>query len=319
MTLEEINKLDIVDYLASLGIHPQKISGHQYWYLSPLPDHAEKTPSFKVNRHLNRWWDFTLKEGSTLIDFGIRYHNCTIAELKERLSGPFLPDHAVSQHHPDRHPTPSKTIEVLHTFPLRSHYLLQYLWERRIPENVARKYTREAQYQFTGSNKQYYAIGFPNDAGGWELRNKYHKYTAQPKSVSHIPESGKGVAVFEGFFNMLSFVAFNVNQEKDLPDLHVLNTAALLESSLPQLDKYDNKYLFLDNDATGDKFTHLALQHDPSYLDLRGLYKGHNDLNDWVRNIGKAIIQPLPHLRSDSGPDPWEGPSEGQRAPRPGR
>ena len=90
MSLEEINRQDIVDYLATLGIEPKKVNGQNYWYLSPLPGRNEKTPSFKVNRKLNRWWDFGTGEGSTLIDFGIRYYNCTIHEFLEKFSGPHL-------------------------------------------------------------------------------------------------------------------------------------------------------------------------------------------------------------------------------------
>lgn len=319
MTLEEINKLDIVDYLASLGIHPQKVSGHQYWYLSPLPDHAERTPSFKVNRQLNRWWDFGTKEGSTLIDFGIRYHHCTIGELKEKLSGPFTSDQYVPQHRPEQHAKPNKEVEVLHTFPIRSGYLVQYLWERRIPLHVAQKYNREVQYRFTGGNKQYYAIGLPTDAGGWELRNKYHKYSALPKSPTTIRNGSNDVAIFEGNFNMMTLATFLQTPENELPDFHVTNSSGNLDTSLAQLDAYRNKYLFFDNDATGDKLTAIALARDPSYLDLRGLYKGHNDLNDWACHIGKAIIHPLRDLLSNSGPDPWEGPSQGQRPPRSSR
>ncbi|HMH35256.1 MAG TPA: CHC2 zinc finger domain-containing protein [Puia sp.] len=86
-TCAELNNLDIVDYLASIGHFPRKIKGHNYWYLSPL--RTEKTPSFKVNRNLNRWKDFGTGEGSSLVDFGIRYFNCTIKELLITLSGPF--------------------------------------------------------------------------------------------------------------------------------------------------------------------------------------------------------------------------------------
>ncbi len=56
MTCAEANQIDLANYLYSLGIQPQKIRNNDYWYQSPLRD--EKTPSFKVNRTLNAWYDF---------------------------------------------------------------------------------------------------------------------------------------------------------------------------------------------------------------------------------------------------------------------
>lgn len=61
MTIAEAKQLRIVDYLASLGYHPQSVTSKQYWYLSPLRD--ERTPSFKVNDRLNEWYDFGAATG----------------------------------------------------------------------------------------------------------------------------------------------------------------------------------------------------------------------------------------------------------------
>ena len=50
MTQQKINcneakRMDIVTYLESLSIKPQKVNGNDYWYLSPLRD--EKHPLLK--------------------------------------------------------------------------------------------------------------------------------------------------------------------------------------------------------------------------------------------------------------------------------
>ena len=304
MTYNEINELDIVDYLTRLGIQPKRVSGHQYWYLSPLPDHEEKTASFKVNRHLNRWWDFGTQEGSTLVDFLMRYHKLTATEVKEKFTGPGSLQPAVPQHPPSAASDQEKKVEVIDSFPIRSHYLLQYLFERRIPIAVAQRYNREIRYRFTGSNKEYYALGLPNDAGGWELRNKFHKYSADPKGPTTIINGSKDVALFEGNFNMLTLATFLQNPDEQLPDFHITNSSGHLEDSLAKLDHYQNKYLFFDNDPTGDKLTATALARDPSYLDMRGLYKHHNDLNDWVRNIGKPSFRPFRNCPVPAGKTP---------------
>jgi hypothetical protein len=84
VSTEEARQIDIVDYLSKLGHQPTKIRNVDYWYLSPLRD--EKTPSFKVNRKLNRWYDHGIGKGGNLIDFGLLYHNITIGEFLSLLT-----------------------------------------------------------------------------------------------------------------------------------------------------------------------------------------------------------------------------------------
>src|SRR5690606_20783300 len=80
----EARQIDLVDYLASLGHEPKKTRNNDYWYLSPLRE--EKTPSFKVNRRLNVWYDHGTGKGGDLIDFGTLYFNCSTSDLLNRLS-----------------------------------------------------------------------------------------------------------------------------------------------------------------------------------------------------------------------------------------
>ena len=61
LTCRGAKQIDLVDYLASLGHQPQKVNNQDYWYLSPLRD--EKTPSFKINRKLNVWYDHATGKG----------------------------------------------------------------------------------------------------------------------------------------------------------------------------------------------------------------------------------------------------------------
>ena len=79
MTIEQAKTIDMVDYLSRIGYEPAKISGNSYWYHSPL--HDEKTPSFKVNRKMNRWYDFADGKGGNLVDFGILFHRFSISDF----------------------------------------------------------------------------------------------------------------------------------------------------------------------------------------------------------------------------------------------
>ena len=84
MNCAEANQIDMVDYLNSVGYQPQKISGNDYWYLSPLRD--EKHASFKVERNKNVWYDHGIGKGGSLIDFLMQMHQCDVREALQKLS-----------------------------------------------------------------------------------------------------------------------------------------------------------------------------------------------------------------------------------------
>lgn len=67
MTPREINKSSKADYLAGMGINPDRKMNGYYMYYSPIRS-AERTPSFKVSIVSNLWVDFEINEGGTLID-----------------------------------------------------------------------------------------------------------------------------------------------------------------------------------------------------------------------------------------------------------
>lgn len=69
LSFAEARKIDLVQYLSDLGFEPAKIRSNDYWYLSPL--RQEKTPSFKVNRKLNVWFDHGIQKGGNLVNFGM--------------------------------------------------------------------------------------------------------------------------------------------------------------------------------------------------------------------------------------------------------
>src|SRR5436853_6196032 len=87
-SVEEVKNTDIVDYLSALGFKPSKVSRNDYWYI--LPFRNEKTASFKVNRSLNRWYDFGDGKGGNLVDFGILFHRCSVTDFLRKMKPDFF-------------------------------------------------------------------------------------------------------------------------------------------------------------------------------------------------------------------------------------
>jgi DNA primase len=293
MTIKQAKEMDMVNYLSRIGYEPSDIRGNQYWYKSPLRDEAD--PSFKVNRKMNRWYDFADGKGGNLVDFGILYHGCSISDFLQKLDSPALTVAAPKQtvQHTNIPEDEKNRIEVLTVKPITSLPLISYLDKRRIAREIAHQYCREVTYRL--NDKNYYAIGFKNDAGGYELRNEYIKAASSPKDITFINNNAKDIATFEGYFNFLSYKTMYHKQEEPKRNFLVLNSASFFEKSLPLMQSHEHASLYLDNDKTGNKFTEMAIKLDKQkFSDERLLYRNHNDLNDWQMHIGQ---QPKQRLR----------------------
>ncbi|MGJ7032284.1 toprim domain-containing protein [Niabella hirudinis] len=293
MNWETIRQINLVDYLAFLGHHPDiKMSRNQeYWYLSPLPGRNEKTPSFKIDRRKNLWYDHGLGKGGSIIDFCMLYHGCGIIKVLDKLRDffsfhgtPFqslmVPE--ISGHAPN--PTiqffnEKKKIRVLATGPIVSPALINYLEQRKIPVGIAQNYCKEAQYEL--NNRKYYAIGFLNDAGGYELRNAHFKGSAAPKSFTFFNNGAGQVCVFEGVFDFLSYVTIQKNGINNT-NILVLNSLAYLEKARPLMEQHSSIYLYLDRDHAGKSHTIQLANENSKYKDHSLLYDGYADLNEWL-------------------------------------
>lgn len=282
LSVSEAKEIDIVHFLADLGYEPSKIRNSDYWYFSPLRD--EKTPSFKVNRKLNRWYDHGLGKGGNLVDFAIIYHGCAVSEFLQNLSGNLSLQKPSLQQSITR-PEPENQIKILGDFILSSTALLRYLQQRRIPVDIADRYCREVRYELNG--KVYYGIGFKNDLGGFEIRNPYFKASSSPKGITTIDNSAGEVIVFEGFTDFLSFKAIHQQDPEDRFDFVVLNSVSFLETARPFLEKHNTIRLYLDRDATGQNYSRYALSLSSKYKDESSRYQNHKDFNDWIVNLGK--------------------------------
>ena len=289
----EAKQIDLVDYLAALGHRPQKIRNKDYWYLSPL--HQEKTPSFKVNRSINAWYDHGIGKGGNLIDFGILYFHCSVRNFLEHLSEYQNPSISIfHQPSPSRNlpaSTPSLADEkkeplnegkiiILEARPLAEISLLKYLEKRHIPLAIAEKFCKELDFLLYGKTRT--VIGFQNNAGGYELRSADFKGSSSPKEVTFFNHNKERLNVFEGFFNFLSHQAMNKEQIQPLTNFLVLNSLSFFLKERERMEQHQQIHLFLDRDSAGEKFTQQALQWSKKYIDQSHVYKKYKDLNEFL-------------------------------------
>lgn len=274
MEIQYIKQISITDYLQQQGYAPARVQGIHYWYYSPLRN--ERTPSFKVNTERNQWYDFGSGEHGDIIDLVCALHRCTISEAISILSGAKQVAHQEFSFGGERKISERK-LEILSAQPLSNPYLLRYLAARAIPLPVASAYCSEVLFQ--NMNRTYYAIGFVNDALGWEIRNMYFKGCIAPKAVTTIKRGTDRLQIFEGFMDFLSWQVLNPSSTSDAI---VLNSLALLPRIQEKTKGYKQVESFLDNDDAGRKSFEVLKQFYPQIIDGSVNYRTYKDLNEWL-------------------------------------
>ena len=280
MEIQHIKQIAITDYLQQQGYAPARVQGIHYWYYSPLRN--ESTPSFKVNTERNQWYDFGSGEHGDIIDLVCALHRCTISETIRLLSGAKQVAHQEFSFGGERKISERK-LKILSAQPLSNPYLLHYLAARAIPLPVASAYCSEVLFQ--NMNRTYYAIGFANDAGGWEIRSPYFKGCIAPKAITTTSKGTDVLQIFEGFMDFLSWQTLNPSSTCDTI---VLNSLALLPRIQEKIKGYKQVESFLDNDEAGRKSFEFLKQFCPSIIDGSVRYRTHKDLNEWLVSQSKV-------------------------------
>lgn len=286
MNIQEAKAIRLADYLQGLGYSPVRQQGNSLWYKSPFREESEA--SFKVNTDLNQWFDFGLGKGGNILALARElYQDEHVPSLLDRIAGQAPHVRPASFSFRQRPSEPS--FQQLEFRELTHPALLRYLQERGIDTDIAKRECRELH--FTHNGKPYFAIGFGNVAGGYEVRNPFFKGCIAPKDITHIRQQERQTDrcyLFEGFMDYLSFLTIHKRKNPQSPDLKgqdymVLNSVSNLSKAMDRLSEYGHIHCFFDNDQAGNT-ARLELERVFSYRvrDASVHYSGYKDLNDFL-------------------------------------
>ena len=283
MNIDQIKQIKLQDFLATMGCKPVKQYGVNLMYLSPL--RTEKHASFKINTELNLWYDFGISRGGNIIDLAeLLYNSSDVSYLIHQIERNALGCVSVSL--PTVKPNaPQNSFENLQVLSITRPALINYLGERCIGIEIARTVCKELHFDTRG--KHYFGIGFPNIAGGYEIRNPFFKGCIAPKDISHFyaEEPKKVCLVFEGFMDFLSFMMLRRKENDGLKrqDYLVLNSVSNIQKALEPLSHYENVQCFLDTDEAGrNAYLQLSKELRKPITDASTLYNGYKDLNEYL-------------------------------------
>ena len=283
MNIDQIKKIKLQEFLATIDCKPVKQYGVNLMYLSPL--RTEKHASFKVNTELNLWYDFGISRGGNIIDLAeLLYNSSDVSYLIRQIerNAPSCVSVSLPKAKPN---TPQNSFENLQVLSIAHPALIKYLGERCIDIEIARTVCKELHFDTRG--KHYFGIGFPNIADGYEIRNPFFKGCIAPKDISlfYAEEPKKVCFLFEGFMDFLSFMTLRRKENDGLKrqDYLVLNSVSNIQKALERLSQYDSILCFLDNDEAGrNAYLQLSKELGKPITDASTLYNGYKDLNEYL-------------------------------------
>lgn len=280
MNCEDVKrKVSIKMVLESFNLFPVKENRKTAFYFAL--DREEKIPSFSVDFVKNKAFDFGTGKSYDVISIVQQINKCSVSEAIKHLEKfDFLVDKSEEIEETNQ----SKNYKILRIGAIQHHALIQYLKLRKVYEQ--RDLVREIEYEL--NEKKYFGIGFFNNSGGVEIRNKYSKICLGEKNVTMVKntlDKSNEVIIFEGFFDYLTYKNLEKHENSN-SDYLILNSTAMLFKVDEELKEYDKISLFLDNDANGNLTKEIIHKKYGNVDDCSLLYAGFKDLNEWfcIRN-----------------------------------
>ena len=294
----EGTRLTIVEVLAHYGMtEAVPRSG-----FIPSPFRCERTSSFHILSHGYAWTDFGDGSRGGVVELVMRLESCereaAIEKLREIRAGEAASQPIIRPYGQSK-PSRQSSFKIISVCQLQDETLLSYSRSRGISEATIKKFCSEVAVR-TGEKVKTY-IGFLNNTEGFVLRSP-EKGSAGKRCTSSAPTyinadgdnciepSSDPVAVFEGFFDFLSYMELTSDQIlRPNQDICVLNSVVNAQVAAEFIRSHQTVHLYLDNDEAGIRTSHeitdsiLAVNPEVDITDHSEEYKGFNDLNEWLQ------------------------------------
>ena len=275
MNCEEVKeKISIRTVLESFNLFPVKENRKTAFYFTL--DREEKIPSLSVDFVKNKAFDFGTGKSYDVISIVQQMNQCSVSEALKYLE---KFDFSVKNEIQNEETKQYKEYKILNVLEIQHPALIQYLKSRKVYEQ--KDLVKEVEYELNG--KKYFGIGFFNNSGGVEIRNKYSKICLGKKDVTMVENQSSEICIFEVFFDYLTYKNLE-KKENSTSDYLILNSTAMLFKIEEMLKKYAKISLLLDNDSNGELAKSKIQYQYNNVEDCSLLYQNFKDLNEWFVN-----------------------------------
>jgi hypothetical protein len=297
--IEAIKSISIVDYLKRQNVASKRVGSSLFF---SAPYRSDPRPSMKIDERANRWYDFGTGDGGDIIDLVKFTNNTDFASAIKILQAQSGLNVVTPEALPPAPAASASAITVLSVVPIYHVGITDYLHHRNVDIDVAKQQCKQINYMV--NDKTYFALGFKNESGGYELRNKYFKGCTS-KDITIInprvnptgdDDSGSQCLVFEGFMDYLSYLTINKHkiphgwQENPNDSIVVLNSIVNLPKAQRYIESQFSVVTFLDNDKEGERAAREVAQMVKSghpVWNASQCFQQHKDLNEYLMGLPK--------------------------------
>ncbi|MEL6944945.1 MAG: toprim domain-containing protein, partial [Bacteroidota bacterium] len=192
------------------------------------------------------------------------------------------------------------TLELVRTLPIQNTTIIQYLEDvRKIPKAIFQKYLLEIHYWNKDKDRGFFAFGMQNNSQGYEIRSASDQYifksVLNQRDITHITGRAgdfDSINIFEGMLDYLSLLTLlHTDQLKN--DSIILHSTSSYQQCLKFIQEKDYQQIntFLDNDATGRKYTdQFEEDFGDKICDQSSLFADYEDLNEALKSNPNLLL-----------------------------
>lgn len=269
------------------------VEARKNMFFSPFRN--EKTASLHVDEARNLWYDHGAGIGGTNVQLVQLVKHCSDKEAARYICS--LDPTLMNAPKPEVKENPNKIVSAKLLF---SYYLKKYVESRKIPVELASMYVKEITVHNSERGQNFALLGFENNAGGYAMRapsgfkstNRSGITTINTEGGRSINASSASVAVFEGFFDFLSWMVMD-GRKTPKCDVVVLNSVTNLDRASEYLRAHKTIECYLDRDDAG-RACQLRLEKmfpDKEVTDMSVEYSRYKDLNEMLVAEGERRSQ----------------------------
>ncbi len=235
--------------LSRLGYQPAKSSGEEKLYLNVLRD-TETSPTFAINTQLGMWFDRFTKKSGDIIDFGTAYWpDLSSDQVMEKISllcaSP--QESPVSDERAGRRKRRAVKIPYYHIAETRpigcNPEITAYLQSQGIWE-IALGQLKEVYYYVVDEKrrrKDFFAVGWQNENGGWEVMGRNFAGCLGRKGMTFIAGDTDSLILFEDYISYLSWKYAN---RMAVHSILVMNAIEFLPAAKSRAAKFRDVAVF---------------------------------------------------------------------------
>jgi len=250
------SEVKLANLLENLGYRPVDNKPDELLYLNVLG--TQLRPSFSVNPTLDAWYDHEKKKGGTILDFyQVYWPELSIKEAIDKAMK--LCSHVgktLGSNKRKRAAVKLPCYKIDRISPLGfNDQLRQFLEEKDIWHQVP-PIIQEVYYYFLdqkGMKKPFFASGWQNENGGWEVRCWKFYGCLGKKGMSFIEGQDQSLMIFPEINSYLLWFGRNTGLAQ-FPNVLILNDKCFLGSALSRAKNFSDVQLYLPDAASTEDY-----------------------------------------------------------------